>query len=223
MTSQRLSRSPVTTYMDESLGIVIVGGGGHARVVAEAIWPSKSIGHVSPSPVDDLLLGPWLGDDDIAADLAADGHMFAFGIGFVDRAGAERRSQILDSWRSGAFLSVVHPTAIVSPSAVLAPGSFVAAGAIVGVASTVGDGAIINSGAIIDHEGLIGRNVHIGPGAVLSGGVSVGADTLIGVGATVRQGIRIGASVVVGAGAVVVADVADGATVLGVPARAVRS
>ena len=205
--------------MPDDAGIVIVSAGGHARVVGEAIGAGRLRGHVAPAPGDDPLLGPWLGDDRAAPELAAAGHRFAMGIGFVDRPGSQHRGSILDTWARWPLVSVTHPTAIVSVSAVLGPGSFVAAGAIIGTGVELGEGSIVNTGAVVDHDGRIGRNAHIGPGAVLSGHVGVGPGTLVGVGATVRQGVRIGRSVVIGAGAVVVGDVADGATALGVPAR----
>lgn len=200
---------------------MIVGAGGHARVVGEAVGAGRLRGHVAPAPADDPLLGPWLGDDHAAADLAASGHRFALGIGFVDRPGSERRAAILDAWAPWPLVSVTHPTAIVSASAVVGPGAFVAAGAIIGTAAELGTGSIVNTGAVVDHDGRIGRNAHIAPGAVLSGDVLVGSGTLVGVGATVRQGVRIGRSVVIGAGAVVIGDVDDGVTALGVPARSV--
>jgi maltose O-acetyltransferase len=45
----------------------------------------------------------------------------------------------------------------------------------------------------------------------------------IGSGAVVIQGVRVGAGTTVGAGAVVVRDLPAGVTVVGVPARVVRS
>lgn len=203
--------------------IVVVGAGGHARVVAEAVGADLVAGHLAPMPGDHELLGPWLGDDDAAAGLVAHGHLLALGVGFVDRAGSERRARILERFDPSMLAVVVHPAATVAASASLAPGSFVAAGAVVGTCATVGVGVIVNTGAVVDHDCRLDRNVHIGPQATLSGGVEVGADTLVGVGATVRQGITIGANAVVGAGAVVLSDVDASSTVVGVPARAVPS
>lgn len=209
--------------VESDVGFVIIGAGGHARVVAEALLPVRPAGHLSPvldSP-DIEALGPRLGDDRIAARLADNGHRMAMGIGFVDRAGAIRRSTILDVLEDIELSTVIHPTADVSPSASIGHGGFVAVGAIIGTAVIAGSASIVNSGAIIDHDVRIGRNVHIGPGAVVSGSTTIGDDTLIGVGAVVRQGVRIGRRVVVGAGAVVVSDVPDDVTVVGVPARSV--
>ncbi len=210
---------------DAERSVVMVGAGGHARVVADALLPKLPVGHLSRDEETDVehVLGPKLGGDERLDDLAASGHSFALGVGFVNRAGAARRAEIIDAIEATGtadMLTVCHERAIVSPSATLGPGCYVGAGAIVGTGVSIAAGAIVNSGAVIDHDCRVGRNVHVAPGVVISGGVEIGSDTLIGVGATVLQNVRIGSRVVIGAGAVVLANVADDVTAVGVPARA---
>jgi len=199
--------------------LVIVGAGGHARVVLEALLPRLAVGHLSPEPTDDRRLGAHLGGDDAIATLADGGHAFALGLGFVDAAGARRRAGVLDLLADAELVTIIHASAAISPSATVGAGTFVAAAAVLGTDVQVGRAAIVNTGAVVDHDCVIGDNAHVAPGVTLSGGITVGANTLIGAGATVIQGVTIGASVVVGAGAVVVSDLPDGATAVGVPAR----
>ena len=205
--------------------VIVIGAGGHARVVAESIGLDRVAGFLAPdggqTHVDGL--GARLGSDDDGARLSDQGHQLAMGVGFVDRPGAERRARILTSFDGLELLTVANTRASVAQSATIRPGAFVAAGAIVGTSAVVSEAAMVNSGAILDHDVVLGKNVHVGPGAVISGSVSIGDDTLVGVGSTIRQGVRIGARVVIGAGAVVLDDVADDATVFGVPARPVRT
>lgn len=205
--------------MADGAPVVVVGAGGHARVVAEALASHTVAGYLAPADTDVPALGRRLGSDDDIDELGAAGHEFALGIGFVDRAGAERRARLIGRLGGVTLVAVAHPRSTVSPSAVLEPGAFVAAGAVVGTAAHVGRAAIVNTGAVVDHDCHLGVNVHIASGATLAGGVTVGDHTLVGAGATVRQGITIGTRAVVGAGAVVIDDVPDGATALGVPAR----
>lgn len=198
---------------------MLIGGGGHAVVVAEAA----------------LLSGWRLGgfvDDREDAQLA-DGSPAAWWLGPLSswEAAGERacilavgglalRRSLLTSLKllPAQTGSVVHPAAVLSPSARVGAGVYVGPAAVVHSRAAVGDHAIINSAAIIEHDCRIGENSHIAPGAVLGGGVSVGHDTLVGLGARVLPGVRIGRECTVAAGAVVLSDVADGVTVAGVPA-----
>lgn len=204
--------------------VVLLGAGGHARVVAEALLLTgrKLAGHLAPTDEGavDPLQREWLGNDDEIPALVAAGHELALGLGFVDARGAARRARLLAGLPEHALPVICHPRACVSTHAKLSPGVVICAGAVIGVGTDLGPGSLINSGAIVDHDGRVGANTHIATGAHVAGGVQVGRDVLIGVGAAVRQGICIGDGAIIGAGAVVIRDVAPGATVIGNPARA---
>lgn len=115
--------------------------------------------------------------------------------------------------------TVVHKRAIVSTFSHIREGAFLAAGSITGPNALVGVGSIINHNAVIDHECLIGDYVHVAPNVTLGGNVAVGDRSFIGAGATVLPGVRIGSGVIVGAGAVVTRDVDNDVVVKGVPAK----
>ncbi|MFW2332873.1 NeuD/PglB/VioB family sugar acetyltransferase [Ilumatobacter sp.] len=203
--------------------VVVLGAGGHARVLVEALGARSVAGHLSraaDTASATPALGPRLGSDAEVRELAIAGHPFVLGIGFVDAPGSARRAELLRELADVELVTVRHRGATVSPGALVGAGTFIGPGSVVCVGVRLGRAAIVNSGAVVDHDCDIGDNVHVGPGATLSGAVRVGDNTLVGVGATVRQGIRIGSDVVVGAGAVVIDDLPDGVTALGVPARA---
>jgi UDP-perosamine 4-acetyltransferase len=202
--------------------VVLLGAGGHARVMAEALALADRhlAGHVATAAAADSRIGNYLGNDNILPELVMTCD-FAIGFGFVDACGARRRAGLLARLRDiGATLAcITHPNALISPSALMASGTFVAMGAMVGTGARVGRGSIVNTGAIIDHDSQLGENGHMGTGARLAGGVTCGDDVLIGAGAVVRQGLTVGAGAIVGAGAVVIRNVAAGDTVVGNPAR----
>ncbi len=210
--------------------LILVGGGEHARVVADAARSTgrwEIVGVADPAVPDGSFaeLGiAHLGDDRaLAATLASAGAdarpWLIVSIGaIVD--GAVRR-QAVARFEREQWACVVHAAAWVSPSAEVEQGAVVMAGAVVNAGARIGAHAIVNSGAIIEHDVLVGAFARIGPRAAIGGGTVIGADALIGLGAAVRDHVIVGAGATVGMGAVVTEPVAPGATVVGVPARPV--
>jgi UDP-perosamine 4-acetyltransferase len=204
---------------------VLVGAGGHAAVVLEAI---RAAGMSDPAGVLDadpqrhgqLFFGlPILGGDNEWPQMVLHGvRRFVSAIGSTADTGVRRRVFERMVAAGGTAISVRHPTAIVSPSATLGAGCQVLAGAIVNTGATIGRNVIVNTGAIVEHDCRIGDHVHLATGCRLAGGVEIGEGTHVGIGATVIQGVRIGRDSVIAAGAAVIRDVADRAVVGGVPA-----
>lgn len=197
--------------------IVLIGGGGHAVVVAET---ARLLGWTIAGLLDDdetppaahAFNTPRLGALHDVPQIASRAWILAIG----DLA---RRAALLQRIDLPPAPALIHPRALVSPAAEVAHGTWVGPGAVINTLARIGPHAIINSGAIVEHECTIGANAHIAPGAVLGGRVTVGDAALVGLGSRILPGIQVGAGSVVGAGAVVIADVPDATTVIGVPAR----
>jgi UDP-perosamine 4-acetyltransferase len=200
--------------------VVILGAGGHGRVVLEALRGSKVrglAGFADPKArgtVDGLRV---LGGDEVLERLPR--ARLVNGVGAASETGARRRLYERLRARGRRFLAVVAPSAFVARTARLGEGCQVLTGAVVHPGATVGENAVVNTAAVIEHDATVGAHAFVGPAAVLCGAAAVGEGAFIGAGAVLLPGVSVGARAVVGAGAVVTRRVPAGKTVTGVPAR----
>lgn len=200
--------------------LLIVGAGGHGKVVADAAMASGGWNHIAfvddRYPCDPVLGFPVVGNIAALAALQSENPEAIVAIGApVARLDMLARIHTLGYRRP----KVVHPAATVSPFATLGEGTVVLAQAVINPGAVLGVGVIVNTGAIVEHDCSLADGVHLCPRAVLAGTVTVGPRAWIGVGSCVRNNLVIHADVTVGAGAVVVKDLSAGMTAVGVPAR----
>jgi UDP-perosamine 4-acetyltransferase len=218
--------------MNKRPDIIVVGAGGHGRVLADVL---RRAGETVAAFVDvetqlhgkDLDGVPIIGGDDAILARTPGDVVLVNGRGNVPRLGTSGlggRRGIYERFRERgfSFMRVISPDAYVSSSAVLEDACQIITGAIVHAGAVIGRNVIVNTGAQIDHDCRIGDHAHIAPGAVLCGNVTVGSETQISAGVVVIPKITIGAGAIVGAGAVIVADVAAGETTFGVASRSAR-
>ena len=197
--------------------LLIMGAGGHGRVVADAALLAGSWSRVIASDRDlrrcagELLPGVRLVQLEEGLAVADLVH-----IAIGEAGSRERETAALASKPSA---TVVHPRASVSSHARLGTGTFVAAQAVVAPGATVGRATIVNHGAVVDHDVQVGDFCHLAPLSAMGGGVQIGHRVLLGSGATVLPGVRIGSDVIVGAGAVVREHLTAPGRYAGVPAR----
>ncbi|WP_046174527.1 acetyltransferase [Domibacillus indicus] len=200
--------------------IVIIGQGGHGKVVRDVI---QAIGNYELAAVLDdrypdvfernkVLYGPVSYSKQIALETDA---VFTIAIG-TNRVREKIAKKLFDY--GVTFETLIHPFSFVSPSARIGPGSVVMAGTVINAEAVIGSHVIINSGSIVEHDNFIGDYAHISPGSVMTGNVTVGIGAHVGAGARVIPGKTIGDWSTIGAGAVVINDIPHEQTAVGVPA-----
>jgi len=210
---------------ESSPKLLMVGAGGHARVLQELLAEAGIAlsGYVAPDGNGSLLEGELERFDDeqlLRGDVSPTEFLLVNGVGSAGATAA--RASVFARFKGAgfAFLQLEAQSAVVSASAVLSEGVQILHRALVHTDALVDENTIVNSGAIVEHHNRIGANCHIAVGAVLCGQVSVGRGTHVGANATVLQGLKIGENCIIGAGAVVTRDVPDNHVAVGVPAVA---
>jgi len=201
-------------------GVLILGAGGHAKVVADILCcqgtPVMGFLDDDPATWGATRLGfPVLGGIATYRTHMPSGLILGLGDIAARRAVVER----LGACARDLWCNAIHPHATVANSVRLGRGVAVMARSVVNPDAILGDHSVVNTGATVDHDCVIEAYAHIGPGAHLAGGIRVGAGTLIGVGANITPCLTVGDGAVVGAGSVVVDDIPAHVTVKGVPAR----
>lgn len=205
-------------------GVLIVGAGGHAKVVADILQANGMVVHGflddDPGTWGQTRLGlPVLGAIGSFAAYAPDALIAGVGSNAARQHIVQKIEGITSQSPDALWCNAIHPRACVAPSAQVGHGLVVAAQAVINPDSDIGDHVVINTGATIDHDCRIGSCAHIAPGVHLAGNVVVEEGAFIGIGSVVIPGITIGCWAVIGAGSVVVRDVPARATAFGVPAK----
>lgn len=195
--------------------VVILGHGGHARVVLDVLhcMGREVAGILTPDlpPGSDWQGVPVLGDDDWLHGPQAADHVYAVGIGMLPHRPDLRARLYSRLCALGlAVPALVHPSAILARDVQVGEGAQIMAGVIIQPGTLLGEDVLLNTGARIDHHCRLGNHTHVAPGAVLCGEVRVGEGAFIGAGATVIQGVSIGDRAQVAAGATVVRNIEAG-------------
>ena len=207
-----------STRHDRS-GVWVIGGGGHAKVVIDALQSAdRTVAGVLDSDpklngrsiMGVTITAPF--DPYSLAELGIERAVIAIGNNKVRKVLAEQIPGV-------AWETVVHPHAYVAPSVRLFPGAVVVAGVVIQAESVIGSHAIINTGASVGHDCVVGDYAHVAPGARMAGAAQLGEGAWLGISSCVIEKRSIGAWTMIGAGAVVLEDIPCGVMAAGVPAK----
>jgi UDP-perosamine 4-acetyltransferase len=205
---------------------VIIGAGGHARVVFEILNYDRNIEVVAF--VDNVIRGsdekimnvPVFGDHSVLPKLLESGVKSAIiGVGTNNiRQAHFEKIKNMDI----ELINAIHQSAHIGHNATIGNGVVIVTGATIATGVEIGDNVIVNTGAIIEHEDVLENHVHIAPGVVLAGRVIVKERAFIGAGSVVKEYITVGENATIGAGSVVLENIPDNAVAVGSPAKVIK-
>lgn len=210
--------------------IVIIGSGGHAKVVADILLKRKEvlkeelniIGFLDDNfqnlEYREIFNIPILGNLELIEEFKNKDYEYIIAIGnnLIRKKIAEKYSNLI------YYTAAIHPTAVIGNRVTIEEGTVVMANVVINSYSKIGKHCILNTSCVIEHDNEIKDYVHISPNATLCGGVVIKEKSWIGAGSNIKQGMIVGKNVVVGAGTVVIKDVENNVTAVGNPARIVK-
>lgn len=195
--------------------LIIIGGGGHALSVLEAIDSSIEIAGYVDNIESSLLDLPYLGtDESVLSYFSPNEYMVHHAVVYTNEVSLSLRSRIVKYYEAYDLYTVIAKSALVTPSSKIGEGCAIMEGAIVNCA-TIGRNSIVNTKAVIEHGCRLGNNIFIGPGAIICGGTHIGNNVFVGAGAILRDGIEIADNVIIGMGSVVTHSLSDSGVYIG--------
>ena len=208
--------------------IVIIGSGGHAKVIIDIVEKAglyHIVGLLNKSPKKNKkILGyDLLGKEEdlpkFVKTHAIKGIIIAVGDNFtrekVVEIAKEKCPEIV-------FFSAIHPNASIAPDVSIGQGTVIMAGVSINATSSIGEFCILNTNSSLDHDSQMADFSSLAPGVTVGGECQIGAYSAINIGATLVPRITIGKHSVIGAGSLVNKPVGSFKVVYGSPAKKIR-
>lgn len=199
--------------------IIIIGAGGHARMIATSILKNKNmelayfISDYKKTKNETIFNIPVVSINNIKNK---DLYYYIVGIG-----NNKERKNIYNNLKKERkkLISIIDNTAIININVSIKKGCFIAPGVIINTGTVIKKNTIINTGSIIEHDCQIGKNCHLAPGIKMAGYVKVGNCSFIGIGSSIKDKISIGNNVTIGMGSVVINNIKNNIIIVGIPAK----
>jgi len=163
---------------------VIYGGGGHARVIGDAI----KLNH-------DGLVRYF--DDNMELLLINGVPVSSYHESIEQQAkliigiGNNEIRRNISKYIVHEFGIVVHPKAIVAKDVVIGEGSVILAGAVIQSGAIIGKHVVINANVTVDHDAVIGDFCSVYPNSYIGGGAKIGKGVTIEACSSVARLIEI--------------------------------
>ena len=209
--------------------LLILGSGGHGRVVADVAEKTKFFQEISfldnnflnnnfSKSVNSKKVIGEISKSSIKKYSSEFSHAF---VGIGDNIMRINWFKILETMNF-EIPTIIDPSAEISKYAVLERGAFINTKVVVQCNAKIKFGSILNTSCTIDHDSVIGEGTHISPGVNVAGNVNIGKFCWIGIGSQIIQNVQIGDNVTVGGGSLVLKDIPKNLKVFGSPINLVK-
>ena len=204
-----------------SKSVVIIGSGGHSKVIADIIEKSNDI--VYGFLDDNCEVKPYkkykyLGKVENCLKFQEENQ----DLYFIIAIGNNYTRQKIGSKYNLNYYTAIHPNSNISTSSIIGKGTVVMAGTCINSDVKIGKHCIINTGTVIEHDNIIEDYVHISPNSTLCGTVKIGKLSHIGASSTIINNLEITERCIIGAGAVVTKNILEEGTYVGIPAKKIK-
>ncbi|OGU64880.1 MAG: hypothetical protein A2W30_02780 [Ignavibacteria bacterium RBG_16_36_9] len=203
--------------------IVIVGGGGHAKVIINTLKKLDNYEILGYTDIMNkgLLIGVnYLGNDEVLSDIIKEHKNCKAAIGIGGVTISYSRQEIYTMLKEIGFglPVIISKDAAISDEVSIGEGTVILEEAVINVSSDIGKCVIVNNGTVVEHDCIVGDFAHLAPMTRISFGGRIGKNVFIGSGAIIIQNKKVLDNCLIGAGAVVFNDTTIEGIYLGVPA-----
>ena len=167
--------------------ILIIGAGGHAKVICDAILSQNEYiinGFVDINlPVGTVVINNYqvIAHEDNILDLKSQVDFFIVAVG-----NNMARKKIFNSIKVHLKpATIIHSSAVIGSDVLIGEGTVILANAVINASSKIGENVIVNARSVVDHDCVIGDDVH------LSIGTMVGSNSIINTGYQSKIGENI--------------------------------
>jgi sugar O-acyltransferase (sialic acid O-acetyltransferase NeuD family) len=208
--------------------VIIVGAGGHSKVLIDII--QKEAKYELVGLIDDYfevgskiigleIIGTMKNFDEVIKINDIQGGIIALGDNYKRSVYEKNIETICPDFN---FINCIHPSAIIGENVVLGYGNTITAGSIINPKSTVENHCLINTNSSLDHDCLMSNYSSLAPNVTTGGNVKIGEYSAIGIGTNVFHKITIGKNCIIGGGSLVTKDTKGDSLYYGSPCKFIR-
>ncbi|WP_410208619.1 hypothetical protein [Fusobacterium sp.] len=169
--------------------LIIIGAGGHARVVIDTVLSSMAekyeiLGFLDDGNIEEIYGIKKIGNISDIIKFKETFFHIALGNNSI-------REELVTKIGEEKFAMIIHKTAYVSSKASLGYGTYIGAMCVINANVEIGKGCIINTGTIIEHDSIIGDFVHLSYRVLVGSNCHISSMQQIEMGEILQRNVKL--------------------------------